>query len=144
MAKSKKKAGRKHQPLNPNSEELKHFVRKISKKYLADPNINSVGIGLKSKGGQLTSEVAIQFTVDRKLSIPELETISTIPGRVVIPEELDFNGIKLQTDVIERSFKPCFIRVSETMIDERKQRKEPILPGISIGNIKITAGTIGA
>lgn len=145
MAKSKSKRKPAAKTINPNSEELKSFVRKISEKYLEDPNINSVGIGHKYKDGKATNEIAIQFTVDKKLSVAELalpESLST----TVIPEELEIDGMKIKTDVVERKYKPCFIMLDapELEQDERKKRHELLKPGISVGNVKISAGTLGA
>ncbi|MEP7170394.1 MAG: hypothetical protein ABI855_13570, partial [Bacteroidota bacterium] len=69
---------------NPDSPELKQLVRQAAEKYLKDPNINSVGIGLKND----TNEVCIQFTVDKKYQpeyfedSPELLETQLIPGQL--------------------------------------------------------------
>ncbi|MBK8553461.1 MAG: hypothetical protein IPL53_21305 [Ignavibacteria bacterium] len=89
------------------------------------------------------NEISIQFTVDEKLSKPELarrpESTKTTP----IPETFDFNGVKIKTDVIKRKYEPCYKDVPNLVVDERKIYG-PVKPGISIGNFKTeAAGTFG-
>ena len=64
---SAKKSARPKRPADkktgPTIEEYRQFVRREGARYLASPNINSVGVGLKvdtAKGR--TDEVCVQFT----------------------------------------------------------------------------------
>ena len=76
-------------------ESLKDWVRSEGADYLKDPNITSVGIGYKEKDGELTDEIAVQFTVERK-AVPELlEALGTEP----IPESVKVDGVDVPTDV---------------------------------------------
>jgi endonuclease G len=114
-------------------------VRQVAEKYLRDPNVNSVGVGYKMAGGKRTDTIALQFTVGRKFAPQELEAVETQP----IPQSLEANGITFQTDVLERNFERHPAAVSEDIKDERKRRLEPMMPGVSIGNVNSTAGTLG-
>ena len=146
MAKSnatKKKVSKKAQTIDPDSPELKQFVRIKAEEYLKDPNINSIGIGYKMKNGKSTNEISIQFTVDEKLSKSDLVNRAQALGTEQIPETLDFKGIKIKTDVIKRKYEPSYKNIPQIVADERKKFMDPLKPGISIGNVRISAGTFG-
>src|SRR4051794_39942605 len=85
-------------------ELFRDFVRKEGSKYLDDPNINSVGVGYKIKNGGATNQLSIQFTVDKKLDHPELESV----GSALIPETVHWKGADLPTDVIQRTYHPSY------------------------------------
>lgn len=120
-------------------ELLKGFVRTRGKDFLKDPNISSVGVGYKTKGGKRTDELSIQFTVKEK-AVPEaLEALDTAR----IPESFKIGDVEVPTDVIQRDFTPDYRVVAEAEGNERKKRLDPIVPGISVANTKETAGTIG-
>ncbi|MFJ6784403.1 DNA/RNA non-specific endonuclease [Streptomyces yangpuensis] len=121
-------------------ESLRQFIRAKGPNYLADPNVNSIGIGYRKKGGKQTDELTLQFTVDTKAGPDELEALDTSP----IPETISVNGFEVATDVLQRSYKPQFLIVSETEPPGRKRRLDPVVPGVSIGHVKVSAGTIGA
>jgi endonuclease G, mitochondrial len=53
------------------------------------------------------------------------------------------DGVTVPTDVLERDYKPDFRVVAEAPSVERKTRLDPIVPGASIGHVKVSAGTIG-
>lgn len=122
-----------------NMEKLKQFIRTRGADYLLDKNITSVGIGYKQEGGKPTKELAIQFTVDRKLSPERLELL----GTEEIPRSIIVDGVEYPTDVIERSYSKAFKIVAEVAASDRKTRIAPIVPGISVANKKISAGTLG-
>jgi endonuclease G, mitochondrial len=125
---------------DPDSPELKQLVRQAAEKYLKDPNINSVGIGLKND----TNEVCIQFTVDKKYEPEYFENNPELLVTELIPEQISNEKLTVKTDVIQRKFEPGFIPVAQVTADPRKIYQNPAQPGISIGNIAITAGTFGA
>src|SRR6478735_1391249 len=121
---SKKNTSRK--PTKPtaqsSTEKLKQFIRTRGADYLLDKNITSVGIGYKQEGGKPTKELAIQFTVDRKLSPERLELL----GTEEIPRSIVVDGVEYPTDVIERSYSKAFKIVAEVAAGDRKTRIEPI------------------
>lgn len=116
-------------------EALRSHVRAKGNDYLKDPNITSVGVGLKNGSGP----ISLQFTVGEK-GASALESLDTteIPATITLAD-----GTVVPTDVIERSYKPAFELVEVEALDERKVRRDPIQPGISISHPKGTAGTIG-
>ncbi|WP_342083628.1 DNA/RNA non-specific endonuclease [Dyadobacter sp. OTU695] len=120
-------------------ENLKKFVRTQGADYLNDANISSIGIGYKEVSGKPTKEVSIQFTV-RKKAVPEmLDELETIQ----IPKSFIIDGVEVPTDVIQRTYDPSFRVVGENVVNSRKTRLDPIVPGVSVANVKVSAGTIG-
>ncbi len=138
--------------------KLKEFVRSEGAAFLRDPNITSVGIGYRTKDGkpQTTEDgkpqLAIQFTVRRKAKgargTPELDAELEALGSRLIPPEMEIadTGVRVETDVVERAYEPAYELVGEREIeqDERKKRRPVLVPGISVGHPKTTAGTMGA
>jgi endonuclease G len=122
-----------------DKEKVQAAVRQVADEYLRDPNITSVGIGYKESGGQPTGELVLKFTVGQKVAPELLQTVPTRP----IPETITANGIEFETDVVERTFAPQPIPVLEATKSDRKTRRNPIVPGISIGHVHVTAGTLG-
>jgi endonuclease G, mitochondrial len=119
---------------------LRRFIRTEGEAYLRDPNISSIGIGYKITDGRRTPELAVQFTVNEKKSAPEeLEALGTTP----VPETITVDGVAVPTDVLERSYEPAFRVVPEPVAVDRKVRIDPIVPGVSVGNVHVSAGTIG-
>lgn len=125
------------------------LLRRKAQAYLSRPNITSVGVGVREVGGRETGELAIQFTVDRKLGIEELEAA----GLEALPEYIvDDDGAKIPVDVIERAFQHEVVLVTstavrlenETLHDLRRSRLDTIRPGASICNARSSAGTVGA
>ncbi|HST39027.1 MAG TPA: DNA/RNA non-specific endonuclease [Conexibacter sp.] len=113
-------------------------VRQVAESYLSDPNITSVGLGYKLRGGVSTGELAIQFTVSSKVAPEAVDAISR-----PIPPTISVNGIELPTDVIERDYHVQPVAVTVEAVAERKRRIDPIVPGVSIGHVASTAGTLG-
>lgn len=120
-------------------EDLKQFVRTQGVDYLKDDNITSVGIGYKQKDGKSTRELSIQFTVGVK-AVPEL--LGSL-GTREIPPSFNINGVDVPTDVVQRDFKPDARVVAEPVPDPRKTRIDPIVPGVSVANRRVSAGTLG-
>jgi endonuclease G len=119
---------------------LRRFIRSQGQDYLRDPNISSIGIGYKVVDGRRTPELSVQFTVDEKHSAPDaLEALGTTP----LPESITVDGVEVPTDVLERRYEPAFHVVAEPVAAERKIRIDPIVPGVSVGNVHVSAGTIG-
>src|SRR5687767_3344154 len=116
-------------------DALRLHIRARGNDYLKDPNITSIGIGPKNGDGPLS----LQFTVGTKTSVG-LESLGTkpIPDSIMLPD-----GTAVLTDVIERSYDKAFELVGPETLDERRVRRDPIQPGISISHPDGTAGTIG-
>lgn len=135
-ARSPRKAGRMSEKF---MDELKQFVRTQGADYLRDDNISSVGIGYKQKDGKRTDEIAIQFTVGTKASPEVLDSL----GTTELPKSFVIDGVEVPTDVIQRTYEANFRLVAESVASTRKSRIDPIVPGVSVANKKVSAGTIG-
>ena len=151
MAKKSSKRG----DVTPRDQEalFVEAVRSRAQAYLRWPNITSVGVGYRMKDGQPTDELAIQFTVERKLA-PEalaLEQLSPLPTTITAPD-----GTEIPVDVLERSYRTNY-RILTSLDeeaslaperlsagDQRRSRLATIRPGISISHVAGSAGTFGA
>ena len=121
-----------------DKDAVQAAVRQVADEYLPDPNINSVGVGYKVTDGKRTNELALQFTVGQKFAPEALEAIATRP----IPETITANGITFATDVVERAFTQHPVAVETQTKSERKRRLDPMQPGVSVGHVRATAGTL--
>jgi endonuclease G, mitochondrial len=124
---------------NVSSEAIKAFVRKEASRYLKQPNVTSIGVGYKIKDGKPTKELAIQFTVGRKVALEALESI----GATALPEYVVIDGVEVPTDVLQRNFETSAKQVNVEASPARKIAVNPIVPGVSIGHRTISAGTAG-
>ncbi|MFF8868475.1 DNA/RNA non-specific endonuclease [Streptomyces sp. NPDC015139] len=118
---------------------LRQYVRARGPELLKDPNVTSVGIGRKVSGGKRGKQVVLQFTVESKAEPEQLEAL----GTTMIPPTITVDGAEVPTDVIERSYATQFRAVAEVESPTRKVRRDPIEPGVSVGAVTVTAGTIG-
>lgn len=152
MAKSKKKTRKSPKKSSGRSkakaasgktktiELIKSFIRAKADDYLKDPNITSVGIGYKRVGGKPTEELAVQFSVAEKVAPERIESLSTKS----IPSKVLFQGVEIPTDVVQRKFQPGYVVIQSPTKDDRKTRCDPVQPGVSLANVRTTAGTLGA
>lgn len=118
----------------PSEEALRRHIRAKGADYLKDPNITSVGIGLKNGNGP----ICIQFTVGEKG-----ESAIEALGSPRIPVSIEVDGKTVLTDVIERSYRPSYRIVEAEQMDRRRERVDPVQPGISVSHIAGSAGTLG-
>lgn len=146
------KTSRKSAANAQREQELIQLVRQKAQAYLKLPNITSVGVGYRIRDGKETDELAIQFTVARKLGLEKLaaEGLEPLPQSLVADD-----GTEVPVDVIERSYKPSYRIIDDPMTTRleateltprqiRRSRRDPIMPGVSIGHVDVTAGTFGA
>jgi endonuclease G len=129
----RKRTGRSNTPTELE-EALRRHVRAKGADYLKDPNITSVGVGLKNGNGP----VCLQFTVGEK-GDSAIEAL----GSRRIPETIDIEGHSVPTDVVQRVYRLSYELVEAESLDERRVRIDPIRPGVSTAHIRETAGTIG-
>jgi endonuclease G, mitochondrial len=118
---------------------LRRFVRTKGADYLRDPNVSSIGIGYKVSGGEPTDEIAIQFTVRQKAEPEALRAL----GTALLPGTIEVDGVAVPTDVLQRDYRVDFQVVRETVSDVRKTRVDPVVPGVSVGHVRVSAGTVG-
>ena len=98
------------------------------------PNVVSIGIGFKYKGGVRTDEICIVVGVKQKL--PEAQ----VPAGELIPRTL--GGVN--TDVIEYGEIKALADVIDVGAQSLTQKRRPCPPGYSVGPPRVTAGTLGA
>lgn len=120
---------------------LRQFVRAKGEEYLKDPNITSIGIGHKVTDGERRPTLSIQFTVREKVDgSDQLEALRT----TAVPRSVMVAGIEVPTDVLQRRYETSFREIAEPGAVERKVRLDPVVPGLSMGNVHVSAGTLGA
>ena len=98
------------------------------------PNVVSIGIGYKYKGGIRTDEICIVVGVKKKLpdtQVPAGELIASSIGGV-------------NTDVIEYGEIKALADVMDVGAQSLTQKRRPCPPGYSVGHPQVTAGTLGA
>lgn len=110
--------------------------------WLKRPGVTALDVGYKVKDGELTDTLAIRVHVERKLPIEALSAheIFTTPDE---PQKVGAFPI----DVIEAEYGPSLLAAAEPLEAEavnRRSRVDPLVGGISVGNPRITAGTLGA
>ncbi|MEU4745163.1 DNA/RNA non-specific endonuclease [Actinosynnema sp. NPDC023658] len=118
---------------------LRRFVRTKGADYLRDPNVSSIGIGYRVTGGRPTDELAIQFTVRQKAEPEALREL----GTALLPATIEVDGVAVPTDVLQRDYHVDFRVVEAAASDVRKTRVDPVVPGVSVGHVRVSAGTVG-
>ena len=117
---------------------LKEYVQKEYKNlFNAYNSINSIGIAYKITQGDKKNELCIRFSVEKKRCPTDLAKLKIKP----IPDILNYLGWKLITDIVERTFPN--IQNAKVVTNNRKNKLNPICPGISVSNDTSGAGTIG-
>lgn len=94
------------------------------------PNVTGVGVGYRIRNNETTDEVCIRVYVSRKLPLDRLRAEDVIPRSV--------GGVAV--DVIEAEFVPF----AALTLQERAGEQLGVQAGISIGGLRVTAGTLGA
>jgi endonuclease G, mitochondrial len=144
---------RNHPETGRREEESIQLIRETARFYLTLPHVSSVGVGYKIKDGIETDQLAIQFTVTRKFSPNQLAAM----GLEMLPAFfVNQNGTRIATDVLERSYKtyepatahpvlPARLGAGQTVAtQQRRIRRNPIRPGISVSHVDLSFGTLGA
>ena len=95
------------------AEALCAYARTDGRRFLADPNITSIGVGRKVVDGRRVGPLCLQFTVRTKV---RPETLGD--GRIVIPPILTVDGVEVPTDVLERDYRlaaqPAYANTADT------------------------------
>lgn len=112
------------------STKTRSAVKRHCDELLTKQNVIGVGAGLEEKDGTKTGREAVIVLVRNKLPISRLSTED------LVPRELDDDGELVPTDVIE-------VGDIYALPVDHKDEHRPLVPGISCGHHKITAGTLG-
>lgn len=132
-------------------EEAIEALDGVRREWLRRPGVTAVDVGFKIKGETLTDEIAIRVHVARKVPVAELPNSEVFNETGKTPKKV--GGFPV--DVIEAKYGPSGATASEPMaLDdaddtaiaalERTTAFDPLIGGISCGNPRVTAGTIGA
>lgn len=112
-------------------------VRKAKARHEADllrkPNVVGVGVGKKVVGGEETDELCVVVLVRKK--VPEAQ----LQARERVPSTVD----DVKTDVVETGELEALGTVVENEARARTDRWRPAPGGVSVGHLRVTAGTLG-
>lgn len=133
-------------------DEVVGVLRSTAQRWPELPNITSVGVGYRLRGGRRTNTLSIQVTVSKKLTPAELRRQNLEPLPKFVRTD---DGRKVPVDILERSYRPSYALVPEPQGSalppppdsakvKRRRRLARIMPGISVGHLNEKAGTIGA
>ncbi len=122
--------------------ELRRVLKGEQARLLALPNVVGVGIGRKRVGNSTTSDLSLVVMVEQKLPLSALAAESVVPKQIA--------GVP--TDVVEVGKVRSLAGLAQARqtqypdlpLPDRKARWRPASPGVSMGHVKITAGTFGA
>ncbi|MPZ72800.1 MAG: hypothetical protein GEU74_06135 [Nitriliruptorales bacterium] len=124
----------------PDPSSVREAVEELDKvrwRWLRRPEVAAVDVGYRIRAGQLTGDLAIRVHLEHKL--PK----EAVPAHELFPQEL--GGVPV--DVIEAKYEPSTSPPRDEVPEEsvsRRSRVTPLMGGISIGNPRVTAGTLGA
>jgi endonuclease G len=119
-------------------EQATAVLNSIREEWLARDGVTAVDLGFKWSEGLMTGTLSIRVHVAQKLPMSELSEAELFPKEI--------EGIPV--DVIEAEYgiqlMPGESSHLEAAPEARKARYDPIPLGVSAGNPRITAGTLGA
>ncbi len=120
----------------------------VRREWLRRPGVTAVDVGYKISDGELTDDVALRVHVARKLPVAELAAAEVFNESGGTPTELE--GFPI--DVIEATYGPSDADGSVVLDNDdpesleavdRKSAVNPLIGGVSCGNTRVTAGTLG-
>jgi len=121
----------------------------VRREWLRRPGVTAVDVGYKISGDEITDDVALRVHVARKIPVPELAKSEVFNEGGTTPTEV--GGFPV--DVIEATYGPSDAPgpsvldhddVATLEAINRKSLVNPLIGGVSCGNTRVTAGTIGA
>lgn len=123
-----------------SSEQMAHataVLNSVREEWLARDGVTAVDLGFKWSQGLMTGKLSLRVHVAQKRPVAELSEAE------LFPEEVD--GIPV--DVIEAEYGLQLLPGGaqlEAAPAARTHRYDPVPLGVSVGNPRITAGTLGA
>ncbi len=117
----------------------------VRREWLRRPGVTAVDVGFKISGDELTDKVALRVHVERKRPAASLATEDVFNDPATGTDEVG----GFEVDVVEAAYSPSGIvldheDVATVEAVDRKSEVDPLIGGISCGNPRITAGTLGA
>ncbi|HEX2030985.1 MAG TPA: hypothetical protein VHL78_06260 [Actinomycetota bacterium] len=115
----------------------------VRTEWLRRPGVTGVDVGFKIRGDELTQELAVRVHVERKLP-PEALAAHEVFSTEGQTERLG----EFPIDVIEAAYgpsqAPAVMELDQLEDINRTSKVDPLIGGVSVGNPRITAGTLGA
>lgn len=139
-------------PSIPSPELVDDAVKALDgvrREWLRRPGVTAVDVGYKISDDEITDAVALRVHVARKIPVAELAASEVFNESDGTPAEV--NGFPV--DVIEATYGPSdtagpavldYDDVATTEAIDRKSAVDPLIGGVSCGNTRVTAGTLGA
>ena len=116
----------------PTSDHVRRAKLRFGQDLKSYPNVSGVGIGFRVVGRERRDEICLRVYVRRK--VPESE----LAPDEILPKTVD--GVTV--DVIEADW---WTMAPDLTLPERQTRRPLEVPaGVSIGGLRVTAGTLGA
>jgi endonuclease G len=127
-----------------SKEEMAHaeaVLARVRADWMRLTGVTAVDLGFKWSQGSMTNKLAIRIHVTKKRPLAELTTEERFPQEI--------EGVPI--DVIEATYglqsgpEPAADSVANAaLISSLQQPYDPVPLGVSVGNPRITAGTLGA
>jgi hypothetical protein len=118
-------------------EQATAVLNSVRDEWMARQGVTAVDLGFKWSRGLMTGKLSIRVHVAQKLPLADLTEADLFPS--------ELEGIPV--DVIEAEYGLQLLPGNsqlEAAPEARKARYDPILLGVSVGNPRVTAGTLGA
>ena len=128
-------------PAKKKVEAAVEQLQSVRNEWLRRPNVTAVDVGFKIKEKEITDEIAVRVHVERKLPEESLKPYELLSKK----DQAETVG-EFPIDVIEASYGPSqtpAVALEPEAVD-RRDRVDPLVGGVSVGNPRITAGTLGA
>lgn len=120
----------------PEPHQLIDLLDQEWDKVKDDKNIHGIGIAFKEIKGEPVDELCIQYVVNKKMPASSLLALATLE----IPPFHELQALQIPTDVVERRYK---LNDGQELDPQRVTRQDIIQPGMSIGALTPTGGTLG-
>lgn len=132
---------------DPSREELQRVYDHVVKTYSHRENVTGVDVGFRYDKGKRTNQMAVRIHVREKIPEHALEAAEIFPKTI---DGVPIDVIQAvytphpQSSVLDpSSLEPDALDTARDAID-RRRRFDTLQPGISIGYVAVTAGTLGA
>lgn len=141
-------------PKSPSKKLVNEAIEALDtvrRSWLRRPGVTAVDVGFKISGQKMTDELAVRVHVARKLPSTEISKAEMFNDTGTKDSKVG----KFPVDVIEGQYGPSDSAVQQPQaLDdmdeeaiaalERTSTYNPLIGGISCGNPRVTAGTLGA
>ncbi|MEQ3709759.1 MAG: hypothetical protein ABNH38_09615 [Tateyamaria sp.] len=140
-------------PKTPNKKTVDSAIEKLNevrREWMRRPGVTAVDVGFKIKDKVMTDDVALRVHVARKKPVADLSSseVFNTTGKSLTKQ----GGFPV--DVIEGDYAPADVSTDRVALEdlmgevgvgiERTTAFNPLVGGISCGNPRVTAGTLGA